>query len=232
MYDLYIANKNYSSWSLRPWVLMQALDIAFTEHLSPFEGMDNHQRFSAFSPNGKVPCLHDGDHRIWESLAIVEYLAERHDGVWPSNASARAWARSASAEMHAGFGALRGQCPMTCGQRIRLYVMSPELSDDIRRIDDLWSDGLTRFGGPFLAGDRFTGVDAMFAPVAFRIQSYGTSTGFSLSRKAADYADFILSLPSMRRWYDAALAEQWRDDAHEYDVTRVGTVVEDVRAPA
>ena len=230
MYDLYIANKNYSSWSLRPWVLMRALDIRFTEHLSPFEGTDNHRTFSTFSPNGKVPCLHDGDHRIWESLAIAEYLAERHDGVWPASPDSRAWARSASAEMHAGFDALRGQCSMTCGQRVRLYVLTPALSKDLSRIDALWSEGLSRFGGPFLAGDRFTAVDAMFAPVAFRIQSYGDTPGLTLGQQAAGYVARILELAPMQEWYEAALAEPWRDDAHEYDVMRLGTVVEDVRA--
>lgn len=230
MYDLFIANKNYSSWSLRPWVLMRALDIEFSEHLTPFEGTDNHRTFSTFSPNGKVPCLHDGRQRIWESLAILEYLAERHDGVWPSNTEARAWARSASAEMHSGFDALRDQCTMTCGQRIRLYDLTPGLSKDLRRLDELWSEGLAEFGGPFLAGARFTAVDAMFAPVAFRVQSYGTTPGFSLSRPALDYVGRILEQPPMRQWYEAALAEPWRDDAHERDVTRVGTVVEDLRA--
>ncbi|HQY70835.1 MAG TPA: glutathione S-transferase N-terminal domain-containing protein, partial [Pseudomonadales bacterium] len=107
MYELYIANKNYSSWSLRPWVLMRELRIAFDERLVPFAPGSNFERFRAFSPTGKVPCLHDGATVVWDSLAIAEYLAERHAGVWPSDARARAWARSAAAEMHSGFGALR-----------------------------------------------------------------------------------------------------------------------------
>jgi len=167
MYDLYIANKNYSSWSLRE------LSIAFNERLLAFGRHDLWKAFREVSPPGKVPCLVDQGTAVWESIAIVEYLAERHTGVWPVNPAARAWARSAAAEMHAGFSALRSQCSMSCGVRIRLHEIAAPLKADLARIGVLWNEGLRRFGGPFLAGKEFCGVDAFFAPVAFRIQSYG-----------------------------------------------------------
>jgi glutathione S-transferase len=222
---LYIANKNYSSWSLRPWVLMSELGIPFEEKLVPFGHGSNWNAFRHFSPSGRVPCLHDGDAVVWDSLAIAEYLAERHPAVWPSDRAARAWARSAAAEMHSGFSALRNQCGMVCGIRVRLHDMGPALKADIDRIGELWLEGLDRFGGPFLAGSAFTAVDAFFAPVAFRVQTYG----LVLSAPAAEYAQRLLGTPSMRRWYDAALKESWRDEEHEQEVMRYGDVVEDLR---
>lgn len=225
MYVLHIANKNYSSWSLRPWVLMRQHAIAFTEMLSPFGAGSNWDAFRSFSPNGQVPCLHDGDARVWESLGIVEYLAERHAGVWPKDPVARAWARCAAAEMHAGFGTLRNRCTMNCGLRVRLHDMPPALTRDIARINELWNEGLARFGGPFLAGDGFTGVDAFFAPVAFRVQTYG----LHLAGAAADYATRMLALPAMRDWEAAALAEPWREPGHEDEVRQTGIVTEDRR---
>jgi len=127
MFVLYIANKNYSSWSLRPWVLLKALEIPFNEHLMPFEGGvgESHTTFKRFSPSGLVPCLIDSEHdvAVWDSLAIIEYVAEKHPSVWPEERAARAWARSASAEMHSGFGALRDECSMNCGRRgLRVLV--------------------------------------------------------------------------------------------------------------
>src|SRR5262245_40578936 len=119
MYDLYIANKNYSSWSLRPWVLMRELAIPFRAIITPFGAKNDH--FLQFSPSGKVPCLVDGDITVWDSLAITEYVGERHAGVWPAEAAARAWARCAAAEMHSGFMALRNTCGMNCGVRIKLH---------------------------------------------------------------------------------------------------------------
>src|ERR1700730_14632603 len=117
MYDLHIANKNYSSWSLRPWVLMRELKIPFREHLVAFGEESSWQSYRKISPTGKVPCLVDGQTVVWVSLAIAEYLAERHAGVWPADPRARSWARSAAAEMHSGFGDLRGRCSMSCGHR-------------------------------------------------------------------------------------------------------------------
>jgi glutathione S-transferase len=219
---LYIANKSYSSWSLRPWVLMSELGIPFEETLVPF-GVG--PAFRSFSPSGRVPCLHDGDAVVWDSLAIVEYLADDHPAVWPSNRTARAWARSASAEMHSGFAALRTQCGMICGVRIRLHEIGGGLKADVDRIGELWSEGLDRFGGPFLAGNTFTAVDAFFAPVAFRVQTYG----LALPDPAAAYVERLLALPSMRRWYDASLAESWREDKYEQETLRYGELIEDFR---
>lgn len=228
MYQLFIANKNYSSWSLRPWVLMKELGIAFTERFVAFESSGSYTKFRDFSPTGKVPCLQDRDTTVWDSLAIAEYLAERHSSVWPKDTGARAWARSASAEMHSGFSALRNQCTMNCGIRVRLFESPPALLSDVSRLSELWGDGLKRFGGPFLAGKQFTAVDAFFAPVAFRIQTYG----LQLEPAASEYAARLLGLPSMKEWYSSALKETERDWPHEEEAKKLGTWLEDLRAPA
>jgi glutathione S-transferase len=228
MQTLYIANKNYSSWSLRPWVMMRELGIAFVEQLVPFEAGSNYDRFRRFSPTGKVPCLVDGDTTVWDSLAIAEYQAERHAGVWPTQAHARAWARCAAAEMHAGFSALRECCSMNCGVRVRLAKPPPLLQQDLARLQELWSDGIERFGGPFLAGAGFTAVDAYFAPVAFRVQTYG----LILNPRCSAYVQRLLSLDAMRRWYEEALREPWRDAPHEVEIARTGVLLEDCRQPA
>lgn len=225
MYTLFIANKNYSSWSLRPWVLMQALAIPFEESLSPLNSATNREKYKSFSPSALVPCLHDGDIVVWESLAIVEYLAEQNSGVWPEDRVARAWARSASAEMHAGFNALRQDCSMNCGVRVKLNRISPALQQNIERLNELWSEGLTRFGGPFLAGDKFTAVDAFFAPVAFRIQTYA----LPVSGQSLSYVQNLLALEPMQKWEAAALQEVWRDEDHEQEIFSAGTLVRDLR---
>jgi glutathione S-transferase len=227
MYELYIANKNYSSWSLRPWVLMHEAGIEFKEHLVPFGG-PAWKEFLELSPSGKIPCLLDGATLVWDTLAITEYLAERHPGVWPQAAAARAWARSASAEMHSGFMELRNRCSMSCGVRLRLKETPPALPRDIARLEALWGDGLERFGGPFLAARSFTAVDAFFAPVAFRVQTYG----LELSPRASAYVRRLLELPAMRQWYAAALAERFRDAPHEAEMLELATVIEDLRAQA
>jgi glutathione S-transferase len=226
MYRLYIANKNYSSWSLRPWLLMRELRIAFEEKLVPFLEGSSWQSFRTFSPTGRVPCLHDGETVIWDSLAIAEYLAERHQGVWPAAPQARAWARCAATEMHSGFGTLRERCTMNCGVRVRLNDLPYALKQDLTRLSELWSEGLKRFGGPFLGGSAFTAVDAFFGPVAFRIQTYG----LRLDEASAAYATRLLALPSMRTWYNDALAERWREAAHEAEIRQTGTVLEDLRS--
>lgn len=226
MYILYIANKNYSSWSLRPWVLMQELGMAFEERLVPFGAGSNWTEFRRFSPSGKVPCLVDGEQTVWDSLAITEYLAEKHRAVWPADVGARAWARCAAAEMHSGFAALRDHCSMSCGIRARLNETPDALKRDLERLDELWTEGLKRFGGPFIAGPSFGAVDAFYAPVAFRIQTYG----LDLSDAATAYATRLLNLASMKQWYAAALAEQWREDDHEANIARSGVILEDLRA--
>jgi glutathione S-transferase len=225
MYELVIANKNYSSWSLRPWVLMRQLGIAFAERLIPFPGGDSRPTYKPFSPSGRVPCLIDEQIRVWDSLAIVEYLAERHDGVWPADPVARAWARSASAEMHSSFQALRDICTMNCGIRVDVAARQAELSGDLARIGELWSEGLSRFGGPFLAGPGFTGVDAFYAPVCFRARTYGLAFGGA----ADEYLARMLDLPPMREWYAAALAEPWREKGHEDEARAAGPWTQDLR---
>ena len=228
MLELYITNKNYSSWSLRPWVLMRHLNIPFTEKLYEFQANGHHSGFDSFSPTAKVPCLKDGDNLVWESLAIIEYLAEKFPAVWPAEALARSWARCATAEMHADFGALRNICTMNCGVRVKLYSLTGELKRDVARIDFLWNEGLERFGGPFLAGPAFSAVDAFFAPVVFRAQTYG----LPLSENARQYQDRMLALPAMQAWYEAGLQETWRDEGHEAEVRHAGHCVQDFRAKA
>lgn len=227
MYTLHIANKNYSSWSLRPWVLVKVLGIPFEEQVHRFVPNVGGRSFLSFSPTGKVPLLVDGDIAVWDSLAIVEYLAERHPTVWPSNAKARAWARSAAAEMHSGFQQLRNICNMNVGIRVKLHEVSDGLKGDLARLDALWHDGFTRFGGPWLAGGKFTAVDAFFAPVAFRIQTYDPPVG----DEARAYAERLLALPAMQEWTTAALAEDFRDHPHDEESRVVGTITEDRRAP-
>lgn len=228
MYSLYIANKNYSSWSLRPWVLMKTLGIPFEERLQVFQDGSNWEPFREFSPAGLVPCLHDARTVVWDSLGIAEYLAERHAGVWPVHGGARAFARCAAAEMHSGFGVLRNTCTMNCGLRIRLREIAPALQRNLDRISELWNEGLDRFGGPYLAGTTFTAVDAFYAPVAFRIQTYDLRLGAAPNA----YASRILALPAMQEWYGAALQETWREQAHEAEAREVGEVLQDLRAKA
>ncbi len=228
MYELHIGNKNYSSWSLRPWLLMKACGIPFAEAFHRFDFASANAAFRAFSPSAKVPCLIDGDTTVWDSLAIAEYLAERHAGVWPTDARARAWARCAAAEMHSGFSALRNHCGMNVGVRVRMDNCPAAVAADVARIDALWSDGLTRFGGPWLAGAAFSAVDAFFGPVAFRWQTYG----FAMSDTATAYAERLLAHPAMREWEAAGLAEDFRDAPHDAELANAGTVTADLRAPA
>jgi glutathione S-transferase len=225
MYELYIANKNYSSWSLRPWVLMREHHIPFTEHLIPFGDASAWGAYRYRVPNGKVPSLIDGDVLVWDSLAIAEYLAERHPGVWPADRIARAWARCAASEIHSGFLELRNRCSMTCGVRVRLNEFPAALEREIERLDNLWEDGLSRFGGPFLAGGTFTAVDAFYAPVAFRIRSYGLELG----PIAAAYGERLLHVQAMQDWYRDAIQESFRDEPHEQEMLKLGSVLEDVR---
>jgi glutathione S-transferase len=225
MYTLYIANKNYSSWSLRAWGLLRELELPFKEQLMPFGEQSSWRGYDKISSSGKVPCLVDGEYAVWDSLAIAEYLGERHRTVWPADSMARAWARSAAAEMHSGFNELRSSCTMNCGVRVRLKNMPSALERDIARIGALWNDGLRRFGGPFLAGRAYTAVDAFFAPVVFRIQTYG----LDLDSVSASYATRLLELASMREWYASALGEKWRDPPHEVEVMQLGTILQELR---
>jgi glutathione S-transferase len=221
---LYIANKNYSSWSLVPWALLHERGVAFDEKLVPFHAAP----FTAFSPSGNVPCLVDGAITVWESTAIIDYLAESHPDLWPAARAARAFARAVAAEMHAGFMALRTVCGMNCGVRVRLRAIDAALARDLARLDAVVGDGLARFGGPFLAGAAFSGADAVYAPVAFRLQTYAPP----VATATADYFERVRALPSMRAWYAAALAEPWRDAGHDAEIADHGTVTEDLRAGA
>lgn len=225
MYQLFIGNKNYSSWSMRPWVLMRGLNIAFEERLMPFHLNRGEGDFKLFSPTGKVPCLVHGEQRVWDSLAIVEYVAERHPGVWPSAANARAWARSAACEMHSGFGHLRNDCSMSVGVRIKLHRISPALQTELARLDTLWAEGIARFGGPFLAGANFSAVDAFYAPVATRIQTYD----LPVSDQSKRYASMLLRYPAVDEWVQAGIRETWRDVPHEKDILASGEVLQDLR---
>ena len=225
MKELFIANKNYSSWSLRPWVLMKELKIPFIEKIQAFSTGSNWDGFRKFSPNGLVPCLQDSENTIWDSLAITEYLAESYPKVWPEDKQARAWARCASAEMHSGFANLRNQCTMNCGLRIELNQMTTGLQKDITRIDELWNQGLDQFNGPYLAGDSFTAVDAFYAPVVFRVQTYD----LKMSQRSHDYINKIISLESMKTWYKEALNESWREQNHEQEAKDCGKILKDYR---
>lgn len=227
MYTLHIGNKNYSSWSLRPWLLMRTAAIEFTEVLHRFGRDSAGGAFRAFSPSAKVPCLVDDGLTVWDSLAITEYLAERHPGIWPEAREARAFARCAAAEMHSGFGALRSAFGMNVGVRVKVTTMPAPVRADIDRMTALWNEGLARFGGPFLAGERCTAVDAFFAPVVFRFQTYGVVPDGA----AATYAEHLLRLPAMRAWEQAALAEDFRDPEHDAELGHVGTLTADLRAP-
>ena len=225
---LVIGNKNYSSWSLRAWLAMELTGSPYDEVRIPLYQADSHKRLLGYSPTAKVPVLQCEDGSVWDSLAITEYVAEEHPAVWPADRGARTWARSAAAEMHSGFTALRNQCGMSCGVRVALREVPADLRKDVARVDELWCEGLQRFGGPFLAGDTFTAVDAFFAPVAFRAQTYN----LPLSATAAAYRERLLALPAMREWYEAALQETWREPGHEAEVLGAGDLVADYRHTA
>lgn len=223
MYTLFIANKNYSSWSLRPWLLMTTLNIAFHENIAIF-GDDNWNAFRKFSPTGKVPCLVADHITVWDSLAITEFLAESYPKVWPMNFHARAWARSAATEMHSGFGTLREMCSMNCSIQVQLHQITTDLQKDITRIDELWCEGLREFNGPYLAGNEFTAVDAFYAPVVLRIASYG----LPLSDMAMAYCELIQQNPALQAWISAGQREP-RHDEHEEACVQYGRLTHDIR---
>jgi glutathione S-transferase len=224
-YTLITANRNYSSWSLRPWLLMKALGIAFQDRIEPFTRDSNYTEFRKFSPTGQVPCLIDDGVTIWDSLGITLYLADRHDGVWPTGPAARAWAMCAVTEMHGGFSALRNDCTMNVGVRVTPNPMRPALTRDVARIAELWAEGLRKFGGPFLAGPNFTAVDAFFAPVAYRVRTYGLDVGTA----GQAWVDMILTHPAMLQWEAEALTESWREVGHEAELAACGSITADYR---
>jgi glutathione S-transferase len=224
MYELITANRNYSSWSLRPWVLMSALGIAFRDRVEPFTKPANYEDFRSFSPTGQVPALLHEGRTIHDSLGITLYVADRHEGVWPTDPDARAWAQCAVCEMHSGFAALRNDCTMNVGVRVTPKPMSAALRANVARIRELFDEGLARFGGPWLAGSQFTAVDAFFAPVAFRIRTYGLDVGAGQA-----WVDHILAHPAMLEWERQALAESWREAGHEAELAAAGVITADYR---
>lgn len=203
---LVIGNKNYSSWSLRPWLAMRVAGIPFQEVRIPLYRPDTLADLKARSPSGLVPLLQDGDLKVWDSLAICEYLAERFPerGLWPTDAAARAQARAFSAEMHAGFAGLRGAMSMNIRRRYPGRGRTPECLSDIERVLAIWRDCRARFGagGAFLFGG-FGIADAMYAPVVLRFQTYAVA----LEGAAADYAAAVLALPAVQEWQAAAERE-------------------------
>lgn len=205
---LVCANKLYSSWSLRPWLVMRAFDIAFEETVIPLRRPETSKLIGEVSPTGKVPVLIDGDVRVWESLAIIHYLADRfrEKAIWPEEKAARGCAMAISAEMHAGFQALRQACPMNLGKRFVPQVLGDEVDACVARLESLWRETRLRFGdeGPFLFG-AFGGADAMYAPVVCRLDGYQ----LSVAPDTRAYMDAVLSLDAFTAWRRAALDEPW-----------------------
>lgn len=214
--QLVIGNKNYSSWSMRPWIALKVAKIPFDETVIPIYRADSKDKLLAHSPAGRVPILIDGDVRVWESLAILEYLAEKSPdaALWPKAPAARAHARAIANEMHAGFLPLRRHLPMNVWRPAERRLLTPEAVANATRIDAMWSDCRARFGqgGPFLFG-KFSAADAMYAPVVSRFQTYAVDVG----PVARAYMDAVMALPAWREWYDAAMAETWIMQHNEPD---------------
>jgi glutathione S-transferase len=202
---LVIGNKNYSSWSMRPWLALRANDIPFEEMFIPlYTGAADKQKILDVSRSGKVPILVDGDVTVWDSLAIIEYLAERFPDkrLWPEDPVRRAHARSVSAEMHSGFAALRNECGMNLHRPVRGIELSAEARANIARVQDIWADCRKRSGGPFLFG-AFGAADAMFAPVVHRLRTYAVA----VSQETQAYMETMMALPAFAEWTRAGLAE-------------------------
>jgi glutathione S-transferase len=204
-YTLHVGEKNYSSWSARPWILMRQAGIPFAERLVSLRQDDGKAARFAKLPGGRVPVLEDDGFLVWDSLAIVEYLAERHPGIWPADPRARAWARSMCAEMHGGFSALRQGMSMDIRARRPQRKRTPAMLADIARIEALWTETRRNFGqgGPLLLG-AFSAADAYYAPVAFRFRTYGVEP----AGEAGAYCRALLGLPAAVEW-----GEGGRDDA-------------------
>ena len=227
MLQLYIGNKNYSSWSMRPWVLLRQAGIPFEEVLARFDSFDPDSKFKAtiagISPTGKVPVLVDGDLTIWDTLAIAEYLAETYPekSLWPQDKAARARARSVCAEMHSGFTALRGACPMNIEAHLPevgalIWRDKPAVRADVQRLVDMWTGLLEQHGGPMLFG-AFTIADAFYAPVCMRLHSYGLPVPPHIQA----YVQRVRALPGVKAWIDGALAEQdFREFEEPYRLAR------------
>jgi glutathione S-transferase len=216
MPTLVIGNKLYSSWSLRPWLLLKQFGIAFDEVLIPLHQPNTKSEIRRYSPAGKVPILIEGDIAVWESIAIMDHVGETYDDaeVWPRDPHARAMARSVAAEMHAGFTGLRSACPMNLGKRFAERDRGPAVARYVARITEIFREARGRFGsgGPFLFGE-FSAADAMYAPVVTRLDTYS----IPVDPLSQDYMKAILSLPAYREWLKAALDEPWVLDFDEVD---------------
>ncbi len=209
---LYIGNKNYSSWSMRPWIAMRAKGIDFEEELIPFNDDAGNPKFREFSPTGKVPVLVDGEVRVWESLAILEYLHDKFpdSGLWPESIATRAAARAFASEMHAGFNALRATCHMNIRRPVRAIEVGEGVRRDVARIEELWRDCLDVWGGPFLFGE-FCNADAMYAPVVNRLETYALSEHPAV----VAYTKAMKATPAWIEWEEASRAEPWTLPAEE-----------------
>jgi len=209
---LVIGNKNYSSWSLRPWIAMKVAGIPFAEKVIPLYEPGSREQQLQYSPAGKVPVLIDGDDHVWESLAILEHLAERFPeaGLWPQDRRARSHARVVATEMHAGFQPLRKHCTMNLWLPVKVRPQPDEVMADMRRIEAMWADCRARFGrhaersGPFLFG-AYGAADAMYAPVVARFHNYGLPVG----AETRAYMDAVMALPAWQEWTAAAFKEPW-----------------------
>ncbi|MEO0407964.1 MAG: glutathione S-transferase family protein [Cyanobacteria bacterium P01_A01_bin.135] len=206
--QLIIGNKNYSSWSLRAWLVLAKLELPFEEVLVPLSVETSKAALYRYSPSGRVPVYRDGDLTIWDTLAIAEYLAESHPQLWPQEAGQRAHARAVSAEMHAGFMALRQQMPMNCRATGRQVPVPPALATDIQRVQEIWTTCRRTSGdaGPWLFGD-FSIADAMYAPVVFRFNTYGEASGIDHSDAVTAYMAHVIADPHIQQWYAAACQE-------------------------
>ena len=217
---LIIGNKNYSSWSMRPWIAMKAAGIPFEETVISLEAADFKERVGSVSGTGKVPVLIDGDVRVWESLAILEYLAEKFPaaGLWPADSAARAHARAIASEMHAGFVPLRRHLPMNMWRPVLKRELNREVAANVQRIETMWTDCRARFGqgGPFLFG-RFGATDAMYAPVVARFHTYAVDVGAA----ARAYMQAVMALPAWCEWHDAGVKEPWVLAEDEVDWPKV-----------
>jgi glutathione S-transferase len=213
---LVIGNKNYSSWSLRPWIAMKVASIPFEEVVIPLYLPGSAEHILKYSPAGKVPILIDGDDTVWESLAILEHLAEKFPAakLWPSDARARSFARSAATEMHGGFQPLRQHCTMNLWLPVKQRPQPEEVLANMRRIETLWAECRARFGagGSFLFG-TFCNADAMYAPVVARFHNYG----LPVSPATRAYMEAVMALPAWKEWVDAAMKETWIMQHNEPD---------------
>ena len=211
---LIVANKAYSSWSLRPWILLAHFEIPFEEVVIPMDRLETRAEMLKYAPTGKCPSLHDGKIAVWESLAIIEYVAESYPekAIWPRDKAARAHARSLATEMHAGFSALRNACPTNFRRKPKAIPLSDEVSADVARIEAAWAHAREAFGeeGPFLFGG-FSAADAMFAPVVSRFHAYD----IPVAKTTRAYMEAIMALPAWKAWIAEGEAEPWRIERYE-----------------